>query len=65
MHGGYAVELRAYAVLCNLGRVMCERGASVALLQELYVTHGRVAGLPSSWQVFGAECAPSRAAVVV
>ena len=56
---------RAYAVMCDLGRVMCERGASVALLQELYVAHGRVAGLPSSWRVFGAECAPSRAAVVV
>lgn len=56
---------RAYGVLCDLGNVMNEQCVSVALLQELYVSHGCVKGLPSAWRVYVCESNPAKAAVVI
>lgn len=56
---------RAYAVMSDLGELLCERRVSVALLQEPYVRHGRVAGLPLSMDVVVCESEPIGAAVVV
>ncbi|KMQ89014.1 reverse [Lasius niger] len=56
---------RAYAVMCDLGELLCERRVSVALLQEPYVRDGRVTGLPVSMDVVVCESDSIKAAVVV
>lgn len=56
---------RAYAVMCDIGSVMCEHRISVALLQEPYVKDGCVRGLPMSMDVFACDSGPVKAAVVV
>lgn len=43
---------------------MCVNDVTVALLQELYVSHSRVSGL-HEWRVHVREAEPARAAVVV
>jgi len=45
----------AYDVMCDLGNVVCERGACVLLLQEPYVSNGYVCGLPCGMRVYMKE----------
>lgn len=53
----------SYAVMCDVGQMMCERGCVVALLQEPYNRYGGVRGLPANMRVF--PDSRGRAAVVV
>ncbi|KAH8395180.1 hypothetical protein KR215_011929, partial [Drosophila sulfurigaster] len=54
---------RSYAVMCDVGNMMCEKGSVVALLQEPYATDGCVRGIPAHMRVFTDSRA--KAAVVV
>ena len=44
---------RSYGVMMDLGIQLVERRISVAMLQEPYVTHGNVRGLPPWMRVYG------------
>lgn len=56
---------RSYAVMCDLGEMLCERRVSVALLQEPYVKAGCVRGLPVNMDVIMGESEAVKAVVVV
>jgi len=43
---------KSYAVMCDIGQMMCERGIVIALLQEPYATSGCIRGLPAGMRVF-------------
>ncbi|CAK9796609.1 Retrovirus-related Pol polyprotein from type-1 retrotransposable element R1 (Fragment) [Anthophora quadrimaculata] len=51
--------------MCDVSAIMSERGVSVALLQEPYVSNGCVRGLPVGWCVYVCENGPVRSAVIV
>ena len=42
---------KSYVVMSELGVYMCEKRVSVALVQEPYVLHGSVRGLPTGFRV--------------
>lgn len=42
----------SYAVMCDVGQLLCERDCVVALLQEPYASNGRVRGLPAAMRTF-------------
>lgn len=56
---------KAYTAMCDMGEWLCERRVSVALLQEPYVRHGQVVGLPLNMNVIANESESILAAVVV
>ena len=41
---------KSYVVMSELGAYMCEKRVSVALVQEPYVLHGSVRGLPAGFR---------------
>ena len=54
---------RSYVAMCELGEIMSEKRAGVALLQEPFFRCKKVCGLPTGIKIFSAD--DGRAAVVV
>lgn len=54
---------RSYFVMCDLGKILCSRKVSVAILQEPLVRVGKVVGLPAGFRTFEAQ--DGKSAVVI
>lgn len=50
-----SLNCKSYVCMGDLAANMCEKGVAIALLQEPYVAHSAVRGLPATFRVYTSE----------